>query len=135
MAWAADPVVIVLANHNQQMKPLYLTASFLFLFFSAFSQEGCITAMYGSCLVNDSAQISMTPGYTFEQERAAFAKIPMLFHKTGSSKAVIYTTKKGRQLEAYYFRGLSDKKALVVGGMHGSELSSVAVARKLVEQL
>jgi hypothetical protein len=117
------------------MKPLYLTASFLFLFFSAFSQEGGISAMYGSCLVSDSAQISLTPGYTFEQERVAFAKIPMFFHKTGASKAVIYTTKKGRQLEAYYFPGLSDKKALVVGGMHGSELSSVAVARMLVEQL
>ena len=44
-------------------------------------------------------------------------------------------TRKGRDVEAYYFPGTSDKKALIIGGMHGSELSSIEVAKELLEQL
>ena len=44
-------------------------------------------------------------------------------------------SKQGRVIEAFYFPGTSDKRALVIGGMHGSELSSIEVARELLLQL
>ena len=44
-------------------------------------------------------------------------------------------TRQGRRVNAWYFPGTSDKKALVIGGMHGSELSSIEVAQALVEEL
>jgi len=45
------------------------------------------------------------------------------------------TTKQGRSVNAWYFPGISDRKALVIGGVHGSELSSIEVAQALVEKL
>lgn len=44
-------------------------------------------------------------------------------------------TREGRPVNAWYFPGTSDKKALVIGGMHGSELSSIEVAQALIEKL
>lgn len=44
-------------------------------------------------------------------------------------------TRQGRPVNAWYFPGTSDKKALVIGGVHGSELSSIEVAQALVEKL
>jgi hypothetical protein len=51
------------------------------------------------------------------------------------AKMILGFTKEDRAVEAYYFPGKTDKKALVIGGMHGSELSSIEVARKLIEIL
>ncbi|MET0463181.1 MAG: hypothetical protein ABW007_08500 [Chitinophagaceae bacterium] len=45
------------------------------------------------------------------------------------------TTRQGRPVNAWYFPGISDKRALVIGGVHGSELSSIEVAQALVERL
>ncbi len=45
------------------------------------------------------------------------------------------TTRQGRSVNAWYFPGTSDKRALVIGGVHGSELSSIEVAQALVERL
>lgn len=44
-------------------------------------------------------------------------------------------SKQGRPIEAFYFPGQSDKRAMVIGGVHGSELSAIEVARTLVSQL
>ena len=44
-------------------------------------------------------------------------------------------SKQLRNVEAWFFPGTSDQNALVIGGVHGSELSSVDVAKALVQQL
>ena len=44
-------------------------------------------------------------------------------------------SKQGRPIEAFYFPGQSDRRAMVIGGVHGSELSAIEVARTLVSQL
>lgn len=49
--------------------------------------------------------------------------------------AVLGHTKEGRPLKLHYFPGKSDKNILLVGGVHGSELSSVVLAELLREQL
>jgi len=48
---------------------------------------------------------------------------------------VLEMSKQGRPIEAFYFPGTSEKRALIIGGMHGSELSSIAIARNLIAQL
>lgn len=41
----------------------------------------------------------------------------------------------GRNIHAFYFPGTSTQRALVIGGVHGSELSSIEVAYQLMNQL
>jgi|GEM_PF-676593 len=50
-------------------------------------------------------------------------------------KKVLGYTKKKKPIEAHYFPGTSEKKALVIGGVHGSELSSVEIAKRLITRL
>jgi hypothetical protein len=52
-----------------------------------------------------------------------------------ASKGALGITKKGRPVDAFYFPGESDRKALVIGGVHGSELSAIEIARNLVTLL
>jgi hypothetical protein len=40
-----------------------------------------------------------------------------------------------RTIEAWFFPGTSEKKALVIGGVHGTELSSSEVAKTLIQKL
>jgi len=44
-------------------------------------------------------------------------------------------SQQGRNVEAYFFPGTSHKSALIIGGMHGSELSSIEVAKQLLKLL
>src|SRR6266498_4246731 len=44
-------------------------------------------------------------------------------------------SKKRRSILAWYFPGTSEKNALVIGGVHGSELSAIEVAETLVQNL
>ena len=50
-------------------------------------------------------------------------------------KAILGFTQKNRPVEVYYFPGSSNEKALVLGGVHGSELSAMEVVKQLVEDL
>jgi hypothetical protein len=59
----------------------------------------------------------------------------MILDSRAPVKATLGFTREERPIEIYYFPGSSDKKALIIGGMHGSELSSIAVAQKLIEEL
>jgi len=52
-----------------------------------------------------------------------------------AAKSILGYSKKGLSIEAYYFPGTSPYRALVIGGVHGSELSSIEVAKKLISQL
>lgn len=50
-------------------------------------------------------------------------------------KQVIGYSKQSRPIEAYFFPGISNKKAMVVGGMHGSELPSIEIAKNIIKEL
>jgi len=41
----------------------------------------------------------------------------------------------GLPVDAWYFPGTSNERALIIGGMHGSELSSITLAEKLITAL
>jgi len=59
----------------------------------------------------------------------------LLIKSNTAAKTVLGLSEKSRAIEAYYFPGSSDKRALIIGGVHGSELSSIEVARSLIEAL
>ncbi len=44
-------------------------------------------------------------------------------------------THDGNAIHAFFFPGTSDERALVIGGVHGSELSGIEVAKRLVKSL
>ena len=48
---------------------------------------------------------------------------------------ILGKSQQGRNLEAWFYPGSSNKRALIIGGMHGSELSSIEVAKELQRQL
>lgn len=63
------------------------------------------------------------------------SSVSMLLKSLTATKAILGFTQTGRQVEAYFFPGKSEKRALVIAGVHGSELSSIEVAERLIEQL
>ncbi len=58
-----------------------------------------------------------------------------LLHTDSSSSAVLAYTNGMRPVAVYYFKGTGNQNALVIGGVHGSELSSVEVAAEVIRQL
>lgn len=58
-----------------------------------------------------------------------------LINNRMAGKAILGQTQKGRNIEAWYFPGSSNKRALAIGGVHGSELSAIEVAKELIAQL
>lgn len=61
--------------------------------------------------------------------------VSMALYSRTALNGVAGYSKDGRPIEAFYFPGSSDKKALVIGGVHGSELSAIEVAKRLIEKL
>lgn len=52
-----------------------------------------------------------------------------------AGKKFLGFSQNGLPIELYYFPGASSNNALVIGGVHGSELSAIEVARELINQL
>jgi hypothetical protein len=67
--------------------------------------------------------------------RHSFAELNYAIAYGKASTVLLGQTKQGRDIEAYYFPGTSDKRALVIGGVHGSELSAIEVSKTLIDLL
>jgi hypothetical protein len=110
------------------------SAAILSLIFSLIN----ITVL-GQSIQNNIALFSFKPDYASLQKDKAIFYSPGLVEQwmkeSKPAKAVLGYTKEGRTVEAYYFPGSSNKKALIVGGMHGSELSSIEIAKRLIQIL
>lgn len=52
-----------------------------------------------------------------------------------TTRFLLGQSKQMRTIEAWFFPGTSDKNALVIGGVHGTELSSIEVANALIQKL
>jgi Putative peptidoglycan binding domain/Zinc carboxypeptidase len=61
----------------------------------------------------------------------------MLYGQTPKHICVLDLGKtfKGNHVQAYFFPGTSEERALVIGGVHGSERSGIEVAKRLVKSL
>jgi len=64
--------------------------------------------------------------------RDAFKKI---LEEGKTTRFLLGQSMQMRTIEAWFFPGTSEKKALVIGGVHGTELSSTEVARTLIQIL
>ncbi len=53
----------------------------------------------------------------------------------GGIHGILMTTAGGRSVDAYFFPGTSDERALVIGGVHGSEQGGIEVAEMLIDTL
>jgi len=53
----------------------------------------------------------------------------------GGIEGVLMTTAGGRDVNAYFFPGTSDERALVIAGVHGSEQGGIEVAEMLIDTL
>ena len=67
--------------------------------------------------------------------KLSFAHFEAWFKNKKREKAILGYTNENRPVEIFYFPGISNKRALVIGGMHGSELSSIEIARNIIRQL
>jgi hypothetical protein len=61
--------------------------------------------------------------------------ITLFINSKVAGKTTIGFSQKGNPVEAYYFPGTSNKRALIIGGVHGSELAAIEVAKELIKQL
>lgn len=58
-----------------------------------------------------------------------------IIQEGNAARFVLGRSKKKQSIEAWYFPGTSEHKALVIGGVHGTELSSIEVAETLIQRL
>ena len=52
-----------------------------------------------------------------------------------AARFLLGQSKKKQNIEAWYFPGTSKRKALVVGGVHGTELSGIEITEALIQTL
>lgn len=118
------------------MKKACLTAvAILLLCVVAFSQDASVVRLYGAKLVNDSLNVAQASRTAFSATKKGGVNTAELLEAGTPQKKVLLLTKKNKPVELYFFPGLSKKKALVIGGVHGSELSSIEVANSLIKRL
>lgn len=72
---------------------------------------------------------------TYQSEIEVAHSISSLHLQKKSGRITLGYSKYLRSIEAWYFPGSSDRKALVIGGVHGSELSSIEIAQTLIDEL
>lgn len=107
----------------------------LFLITAIFPQDGSLVRLYGAKLVNDSLSAAQALRPFTLSHKTGGVNVDELLQAGTPQKKVLLFTKKKKPVELYFFPGLSKKKALVIGGVHGSELSSIEVANTLIKKL
>lgn len=118
------------------MKSFSFTVAILFYTTARLcAQDHDLFNLYGTKLVNDSPFLVSTAMPPEAKKTSSLWQLQQLLQEKESGKMVLHHTKKGNTVELFFFPGTSDKKALVVGGLHGSELPSIEVAYQLIKQL
>lgn len=69
------------------------------------------------------------------REQYSLKQINFIIEENKTVQFSLGKSQQGRPVNAFYFPGKSEQRALVIAGVHGSELSSVEVAYQLLKQL
>ena len=88
--------------------------------------------------LSNSAVNELTERSSHFAKNEAYAKTPdvnMLFSERKKGRVILGYTENSLPVEAYFFPGTSDKKAMIIAGVHGSELASIDVAKMIIAQL
>ena len=118
------------------MKKL-LTALTMLTSLIAFTQEHDWTFSPASKFYNDSIYhpaVKPVSSSVINYEFAGFNLLDVISFGKPAKKILGYS-EKGKPIDVFYFPGTSTKKALVIGGVHGSELSSLEVTKRLINKL
>ncbi|HEY0679541.1 MAG TPA: hypothetical protein VGD17_14755 [Chitinophagaceae bacterium] len=92
-------------------------------------------------LLNIILSLSITPlsshtGFKFHKaDYSSLLSIETIVGINKAARGFVGFSRHGRIIDAWYFPGKSNLNAIVIGGMHGSELSSIEVAKQLILQL
>jgi hypothetical protein len=78
-----------------------------------------------------ASQLGRAPRDLFESCKDHIHEWAWMF----ATQTILGTTQGGRPVTAYYFPGTKDERALIIGGVHGSEQAGIQVATMLVESL
>lgn len=78
-----------------------------------------------------ASQLGRAPKDIFESCKEYIHEWGWMF----ATRSILGTTQGGRPVIAYYFPGKSDERALIIGGVHGSEQAGIQVATMLVDSL
>ncbi len=81
--------------------------------------------------VMDSIQVAMDASIV----RSPFADLEAMVMNKSAGRVTLGYTAGSRPVQAWYFPGYGNERALVIGGMHGSELSSIEVTQTLIKEL
>jgi hypothetical protein len=98
----------------------------------SFMPKGSVSGIPGVSTTPVDTSISKIAGIT---SGISFFNVNTAFHSREPLSGIAGYSSEGRPIEAFYFPGTSDKRALVIGGVHGSELSAIEVARELLTKL
>jgi hypothetical protein len=117
---------------------MHRTASYLLLFLLFAVSAGAQSATEAAYLttvtnaepIHDSlaANPETTKSTSLLQLMDAIANYERTAHNIGFTKA-------HRPINVHYFPGRSSKRALVIGGVHGTELASIEIANRLIDSL
>jgi hypothetical protein len=99
---------------------LILLISFSLVKFVAAGEKLFTTNDSGNLLIEPAELTALLRTITAKKEASSFS---------------LGRTRKNQTIGARYFPGRSNKNALIIGGVHGSELSSIAVAKELITLL
>jgi hypothetical protein len=115
-----------------------LSAILFFTGLVTYGQEQDLAFLYSSKFYNDSiyhtSSKSLITSSYINNQFAGFNLATILRNRQPVKKVMGYTSR-NNPVDMYYFPGTSSKKALVIGGVHGSELSAIEVAEELARQL
>jgi hypothetical protein len=122
MHWAISLfyIILLLITHRAGAQTFDKTASYVMAPFEA--KEAGAFSISGSAAAPETGTAAITQLLTAVSSRQR------------TSQALGFT-KEQRPVMVYYFPGRSNKMALVISGVHGSELASIEVANRLVQQL
>ena len=79
-----------------------------------------------------ASNITENKGEELSFSRDALKKI---LEERKTTRFLLGRSKQMQTIEAWFFPGTSEKNALVIGGVHGTELSSTEVAKTLIQKL
>lgn len=102
----------------------------LFFSFTAVAQQQNINISFAN--FNFTADSSLS---SLDAKTNSFPGLSMLVHQKTKGKNILGYTNAEKAVEIYFFPGKTKETALIIGGMHGSELSSIELAENIVHKL
>ncbi|HEX2608923.1 MAG TPA: hypothetical protein VHK91_16185 [Flavisolibacter sp.] len=80
-------------------------------------------------------KVILHPAYKISMRDQLAWHLSGFMERKQAAHVVLSYTKGGRPIDVYYFPGISEERAMLIGGVHGSELSSIEVVKETISRL